>query len=87
MIDLTRFLELSLSAYALTFVIASGSILLPVREWVKAKTPSLAIKENKHFIECRMCVGFWCSVLVCNIDWKMILAVYGLSYFLATQER
>jgi hypothetical protein len=78
---------LSLSSYALTFVIASSAIFEPFRVWFMAKTPRLKIGEHKHMIECRMCVGFWMSLVVCNTDWKMILPVYGLAYFLATQER
>lgn len=76
-----------LSSYALTFVIASSSLLEPLRERVKSKTAWAKIGTHKHFIDCRMCVGFWASIVVCNYDWKMILPVYGLSYFLATQER
>jgi len=77
----------SLTVYALTFVVASSSILEPFRRWFSMKTPWLRIAGHKHFIDCRMCTGFWAAVLVCNTDWKMILPVYGLSYFLATQER
>jgi len=77
----------SLAAYALTFVIASSSLFGPLRELIKTKTPRLQIGDHKHFIDCRMCVGFWTSLAVCNTDWKMILPVYGLAYFLATQER
>lgn len=77
----------SLSAYALTFVIASSSLMERPRQLLISKTPWLKIGNHKHFFECRMCVGFWCSVIVCNIDYTMILPVYGLAYFLATQER
>ena len=82
-----QLLVLSLAAYALTFVVASSSILEPLRTRIMARTPRLKIGTHKHFIECRMCVGFWCAVAVCNTDWRMILPVYGLAYFLATQER
>lgn len=77
----------ALSTYAITFVVASSSLFEPFRFWFIKKTPKLRIGNNKHLIECRMCFGFWAAVLVCNTDWKMILPVYGLSYFLATQER
>lgn len=77
----------ALSAYALTFVIASSSLLEPARSWVQKRTPWLKIGNHKHFIECRMCIGFWVSVMICYTDWRMVLPVYGLSYFLATQER
>lgn len=83
---------LSLSAYALTFIIASSAIFEPLREWLKPKTPWLKIGNHKHMIECRMCMGFYCSLAVNMINYSQlnvlnILAVYGLSYFLATQER
>lgn len=87
MLPYSPFVELALSAYALTFVIASSSLFEPLRKWIMLKTPKLKIGTHKHFIECRMCVGFWVAVGICNIDWKMILPVYGVSYFLATQER
>jgi hypothetical protein len=87
MLHITQLLLYSLSAYALTFVAASSSLFEPLREWVKARTPKLKIGNHRHFCECRMCLGLWTSVLVCNTDWRMILPVYGLSYWLATQER
>lgn len=78
----------SLAAYAVTFVIASSSLTEPARHWIVCRTPWLKLGlKHPHFIDCRMCVGFWVSVLVCNSDWRMLLPVYGLSYFLATQER
>lgn len=40
------------------------------------------------FISCRMCVGFWLSLLLLAVmDAPQWGAAYGLSYFLATQER
>jgi hypothetical protein len=78
---------LSLSSYAVTFVIASSSLFEPLREWVKVKAPYLQIGYNKHMVVCRMCVGFWVSLAVCWHSWEMILPVYGLSYFLATLEK
>lgn len=83
----TTLITQALTVYALTFVIASSAAIEPVRQWLMARTPRLKIGKHPHFIECRMCVGFWCALLVCNTDWKMILPVYGLAYFLATQER
>lgn len=77
----------SLITYALTFIVTASSLFEPLRKWVVVRTPQLRIGNHKHMIECRMCMGFWASLLVCNSEWKMILPVYGLSYFLATQER
>lgn len=41
------------------------------------------------FISCRMCVGFWLTIITCA--WRLPMldtaAIYGASYFLATQER
>jgi hypothetical protein len=82
-----RVLCLALTVYALTFVITSGAIFEPMRGWIMRRTPMLRIGGHKHFIECRMCIGFWCALAICGMDYKMILPVYGLSYFLATQER
>ena len=85
-------ITLSVASYALTFVLASSSLFEPVREWIKARTPRLKIGNHKHLVECRMCMGFWCSLAIIIIDCQVInvvnlLSVYGLSYFMATQER
>ena len=82
-----RLIVLALSVYALTFVVASSAIFEPFRAWFMSNTPRLKIGKHKHFIECRMCISFWAAMVVCGTDWKMILPVYGLSYFIATQER
>lgn len=85
---------LSLASYAVTFVIASSEIFEPVRAWIQRQTPRFGAlmipygtPTKKHPIACRMCVGFWVSLAVCNIDYVMVLPVYGLSYFLCTQEK
>jgi hypothetical protein len=82
-------------AYIITAVIVDGNIFYRIREWIKAKTPWL-FKGNppRHLLECRMCTGFWVSVLValltCGISMETVFSfflIYGASYFLATQER
>ena len=81
------------AAYIITCVVASSSLFGPLRERVKRATPWLVIGESKHPIECRLCLGFWVSLLVClctsspELAIFNILPVYGASYFLATQER
>jgi hypothetical protein len=89
-----NFLFSAFASYALAFLIASSSLFEPVRLWVAQRTPKLRIGTNKHFVYCRMCVGFWTSLVVvlCNNSLTVhtftdILAVWGASYFLATQER
>jgi hypothetical protein len=84
---MTRLVILALTSYALTFIVASSSILDCFRRRVMVRTPRLKVAGHRHFIECRMCVGFWVSMAVCLGDWHMVLPVYGASYFLATQER
>lgn len=84
---ITTLLIASLSAYCLTFVVASSSLFGPFRVWFMRLTPWLNIGSTKHMIECRMCMGFYMAIIVCNTDWKMILPAYGLSYFMAKQER
>ena len=81
------------AAYIITCVVTSSSLFGPLRERVKRATPWLVIGESKHPIECRLCLGFWVSLLVCLCTSPAesallnILPVYGASYFLATQER
>lgn len=77
----------SLTSYAITFVVTSSSLFEPFRERIKTLLPWIKVGTGKHPIECRMCFGFWASVAVCNTDWKMVLPVCGLAYFMATQER
>ncbi len=47
------------------------------------------IENLDYFLHCRMCTGVYVSLVVCLLHGSlgMILPVYGLSYFLATQER
>lgn len=70
----------SLTAYAVTFVIASSRLFEPVR---------MRVPRFTRFLSCRMCVGFWVSLAVSlySQDLSLLLPIYGLSYFLATQER
>lgn len=81
------------AAYIITCVVTASSLFGPLREKVKQATPWLVIGNNKHPIECRLCLGFWVSLLVCfctsppELITINVLPVYGASYFLATQER
>lgn len=85
-----RFVMEALAVYISVCVVATGSILYPFREWFKGVAPFLKIgPHSRHFIECRLCLAFWASVLICGVfgDWLHVLPVYGLAYFLSTQER
>ena len=89
----TKFFLEVFAAYIITCVVASSSLFGPLREMVKRTTPWLVIGESRHPIECRLCLGFWVSLLVClctsspELITINVLPVYGASYFLATQER
>lgn len=79
-----------LSSYITTLVITKGSIFESFRKVFKKYTPILGIPGYPHFIECRLCVCFWVSLsftYLFNLDMIYTISVYGLSYFLATQER
>ena len=82
-------LMLSLSTYAVTFVVVASSLFAPGRKWLAAKSPWLRIGDHPHMIECRMCTGFWSALVICLLagEWQLILPAYGASYFMATQER
>ena len=88
-----RFLLNVFTVYIVTCVVTASSLFGPLRERVKRATPWLVIGESKHPIECRLCLGFWVSLLVCfctaphDSALLNVLPVYGASYFLATQER
>ena len=80
----------ALAAYIMACVIGASSIFEPVRIWIIKALPKLRIGNNKHFIECRLCLSFWTScvsVVLFDLPWVFVLPVYGAAYFLATQER
>lgn len=87
MIDL---LLATLVAYICACVIGASSLFEPARFNVIKYLPMLRIGNNKHFIECRLCLTFWTScfaVALFTQDITHVLPVYGAAYFLATQER
>lgn len=67
-----------LTIYGITLILAASKVLNAPRDWFIAKTGLDA--------RCRMCVGFWVSVIVCWGSWDMVPA-FGASYLLVTQER
>lgn len=86
-------LTLSGAAYAVTFLLASSVALSGPRRAFGRLLDKLYGKERFRMEECRMCVGFWVVLgmwLLMSREVGQIvpfLAVYGLSYFMATQER
>lgn len=78
------------TAYICACVIGASSLFEPVRLKLIKNLPKLKIGNNKHFIECRLCLTFWTACFSCLLfsqDLINILPVYGAAYFLATQER
>lgn len=79
------------AAYIVTVVITGASILTKPRDRFIEATPWLQPDpEHPHFAECRLCVGFWVSIIVtiaAGLGFWGFFIVYGASYFLATQER
>ena len=84
-----KFLSSVFTVYIITVVITSSSLFEPIRKFIIQKTPKLRIGKHPHPIECRLCFGFWATFLycLCMLDFTFLLPIYGLSYFLATQER
>ena len=87
---------LSLSSYAITLLATSsyigGTIFRDPVNWLArrlfGKLSSIAT-DVAYFLECRMCSGFWITLIICYIagNLPLFLPSYALSYFLATQER
>lgn len=88
-----------LGAYIITVVIVDAPSLDKYRRWIVKVTPKL-IGVNRgidisnprhlvHLVECRLCTGFWVSLLITFIygNIEYFLLVYGASHFLAMQER
>lgn len=74
-------------SYIITIGIVSSPHLEGIRALIRSITPWLGTKP--YFIDCRLCMGFWVSLAVCLVygSYDLTLPVYGLSYFMATQER
>lgn len=83
MIDLLTF---SVISYIITLILVANPHLAGIRAYVKGKTQWFG---SFHPVDCRLCIGFWVSLVVCfwytRLD--LTLVVYGLSYFMAVQER
>jgi hypothetical protein len=82
------------ASYIITAVLVNGNIFYSSREWIKGKTPWLVKGPKyigKHMLDCRMCVGFWVSLVVYLVlipgPWSLFFLIFGAAYFLATQER
>lgn len=76
--------------YIITCVITSSSLFSVFRKYVVQVTPFFKFESYPHFIDCRLCVGFWISFFYCLFviqDLRLVLPIYGASYLLATQER
>jgi hypothetical protein len=90
-----------LFVYGITLLLTTGTIFKPIRQWIILRTPHLynpldmnfssqeITEDSVHLVECRMCMGVWITFCAClyghNLDYYWV--VFGLSYFLATQER
>lgn len=77
------------AAYAITFVLTMSYIAQPFRDCVFKQR----VKWNFQYPweTCRMCVGFWVSVMVWLLllpvgGILMLFSIYGFSYFLACRE-
>jgi len=84
------FIYVTFTAYIVACVIGASSLFEPFRLRLIKKLPMLRIGNNKHFIECRLCLTLWTSCFAVSIftqDISHVLPVYGAAYFLATQER
>lgn len=90
MIHAFNVITAAVSTYICSVVITSSTLFEGPRAVFKSHTiGTIFDKKTKHFIECRLCVSFWFAVVFSLIfsDFTDILTVYGISYFMATQER
>lgn len=79
--------------YGVTLLLTQGHIF----GWWRTLVRKVWLQMRQTFMladypvdECRMCQGVWVVLVICltgQLDWFTGLAVYGASYFLATQER
>jgi hypothetical protein len=80
-------------SYMITLILTKGSIFNYQRQWLIDRTPWLQKLPMKgepkpfHYLLCRLCLGALISIPFSwyyDVNWFI---VYGISYFLATQER
>lgn len=88
---------LGLVIYALTFLLASSKAFEGWREWLGEWLDAFWPEREYKMEECRMCMGVWITLVFFLVavatpfiafrDGLQFFAAYGLSYFMATQER
>jgi hypothetical protein len=86
--NMTNILILSLSVYGVTLLLTQGHAFGWWRAIVRRTVGRLA--PDYPVDTCRMCQGVWVTIaaaFLLGIGPLDAMAVYGLSYFLATQER
>lgn len=76
------------TSYIVALILVSSPHLASARAYVKKITPYLS-NGTLHGVDCRLCVGFWVSLIACAVYGRLnlFLLVYAASYFMATQER
>ena len=86
--DILGLAEQIFMVYGLSLLICTSSIFYPLRNWIISKTTFLTI-DGVHLLKCRLCVGFWITVVSCTIfqAFSLFWIIFGTSYLLATQER
>lgn len=85
----------------ITLILTSSSLLEGIRQWYTDNVssviervfgrfiPVLLVRpdQHKYYAYCRLCVGFLVSLIISIIFQSNFWIIYGVSYFLATQER
>jgi len=92
---MTIILTIGFCVYALTFLFTSSHALKGPRELLGELLDEYWPEREYKMEECRMCIGVWVTLVlwIVSLPWTSFhdlpafIAGYGLSYFLATQER
>src|ERR1035437_9177813 len=98
---LSQLVKQILFVYGCTLIICSSNIFDPIRQWIISQTPMLYSPLSylfpnyeyplgiKHFIECRMCVSVWMTLVCCTYYHNPtdFWVIFSTAYILATQER
>lgn len=85
---MTTLVYYALTVYIVTMIITSSSIFDGTRKKFMAATPSLKFGDYPHFIECRLCVGFWVALALGLVyGYEATLPAYGLAQAVAQMER
>lgn len=79
-----------LQVYMSTLIVVHSNLLVKFRAWLNGHPNIITVNILKS-MSCRLCFGFWATIVVLmlsnGLNMNDFVIVYGISYFISTQER